>query len=80
MTKGEWLTPEEYIKKLEEENKKLNEELAEQYDWANWLHDEIGYLKRENKKLIEEIKEIEKNQEYRYHRCMVAERWWEDNG
>lgn len=28
MTKGEWLTPEEYIKKLEEENKKLKEELS----------------------------------------------------
>ena len=29
MTKGEWMTPEEYIKNLEEENKKLTERIRE---------------------------------------------------
>ena len=29
-------------------------------------------LEEENKKLREDV-------EYRYHRCMVAERWWEDD-
>ena len=39
------------IDKLEEENKKLKEELAKQYDWANWLFDEIEFWKREAKRL-----------------------------
>ena len=43
MTKGEWMTPEEYIAMVEEENKKLKEDV-----------------------------------DYRHHRCMVAERGWED--
>ena len=36
--------------------------------------EDINSLYKENEKLREEIKAVEKNQEYRYHRCMVAER------
>ena len=70
------------IKKLEEENKKLKKE-CEENDYL--VEDNARWMKRHEEKIMEiknlrkEIMEIEKNQEYRYHRCMVAERWWEDN-
>lgn len=47
--------------------------------WISDLVKKLEKLEEENRRLREEIKEIEKNQEYRYHRCMVAERWWEDD-
>lgn len=40
---------------LEEENKKMKEELAEQIDGWNGLRDEIEYLKRENKRLKKDL-------------------------
>ena len=42
--------------------------------WVLDLVKKIEKLEEENRNLREEIKEIEKSQEYRYHRCMVAER------
>lgn len=80
------------IAELEEENKKLKEkvetlelwldnkeklneeyrkEIAEQETEWHWLFDEIEYRKRECKKLKKDV-------DYRHHRAMVAERWWED--
>lgn len=44
MTKGEWMTPEEYIAKLEEENEELKE-----------CAEENSYLRAENRKLREEL-------------------------
>ena len=40
-----------YVAELEEENKKLKEELAEQIDGWNGLRDEIEYWKRKCKEL-----------------------------
>ena len=80
------------IAELEKENRNLNIKVAS-VEWEiKWLNSVIEKLKEENqtlelwldnkekvnKSLREEIKEIEKSQEYRYHRCMKAERWWED--
>ena len=59
MTKGEWMTPEEYVAMVEEENKKLKkyydrdkEELMES---CYWLARENDELKEENKKLKSDL-------------------------
>lgn len=78
MTKGEWMTPEEYIAMVEEENKNRNKQIEQFKKWVKAWTKIIEKLEEENENLREEIKEIEKNQEYRYHRCMVAERGGED--
>jgi chromosome segregation ATPase len=59
---------------LEEENKKLKSDLAFERTMLDNVRAEYKSLQNVIKKLKEEIKEIEKNQEYRYHRCMVAKR------
>ena len=51
----------------------LKEELAEQYDWANWLHDEIDYRKRECKRLKSELEKAERRLEN-----MLSVEWDED--
>lgn len=60
---------------------KLNEEYRKEIDllkcqtlWPSELADSLYDADKTIEKLKEEIKEIEKNQEYRYHRCMKAER------
>ena len=74
----------EKVKTLElwlDNKEKLNEEYRKQIDllkyqsyWPSELADSLYDANKTIEKLKEEIKEIEKNQEYRYHRCMKAER------
>ena len=52
--------------------------LKEEKQELEYLWDINEELKEENKKLKEEIKEIEKSQEYRYYRCMKAEKEIQD--
>ena len=73
------------INELEEENKKLNIKVAS-LEWEiKWLNSVIEKLKEENQTLELWLDNKEKlNKGYRedvdywHHRCMVAERWWED--
>ena len=70
---------------------KLNEEYRDKIDllkyqsyWPSELADSLYDANKTIEKLREEIKKIEKNQEYRYHRCMKAEKqyehsMWEDD-
>jgi len=52
MTKWEWMTPEEYIAKLEKENKELNEK----YNWLWKIYTaDVKERVEENKKLREEL-------------------------
>ena len=75
----------EKIEQLEEENKKLNIKVAS-LEWEiKWLNYTIEKLKEENQTLELWLDRKEKlNNGYRedvdywHHRCMVAERWWED--
>ena len=77
MTKGEWMTPEEYIAKLEEENKKLNIKVAS-LEWEiKWLNSVID-------KLHKEIEEQEAEWEWLFdeidYRKREAKRlWWKPN-
>ena len=66
MTKGEWMTPEEYIAMVEEENKKLNIKVAS-LEWEiKWLNYTIEKLKEENQTLELWLDNKEKlNEEYR---------------
>lgn len=59
MTKGEWMTPEEYIAMVEEENKKLKERIDElekcNLNLQEWL-DRKEELNKSYRKEIEELK------------------------
>ena len=98
----QWIRQEKCAK-LEEENKKLKDDLR----IAQWLvekYEEIELkmgeknkklkkyydrdkeelmescysLAKENDELKEENRKLKEDVDYRHHRCMVAERWWED--
>ena len=67
------------IEKLKEENQ-YREDIADVIpEWEGHIAEEtIQDLQARIKELNEDIKKIEESQEYRYHRCMKAERGWED--
>lgn len=71
MTKGEWMTPEEYIAMVEEENKKLKLENAKLKDRIITDENFEEKLDKENKKLKERIKELEQ--------CNLNLQTWLDN-
>ena len=58
-------------KQLEEENKNLRAYVDNLDSENDNQAIEIEELKKENKNLKEDV-------DYRHHRAMVAERWWED--
>lgn len=58
MTKEEWMTPEEYIAKVEEENKKLKEQLERMKTDTMYDMKDINSLYKENKKLKEELSKL----------------------
>ena len=64
-------TQEERIKYLEKSLRELRIEKDEIRKEKWEYRHKILKLEEENKKLKEEV-------DYRHHRCMVAERWWED--
>jgi len=70
-TKIEQKSDREHIEELEEENKKLKLENAKLKDRIITDENFEERLDKENKKLKEDV-------DYRHHRAMVAERWWED--
>ena len=64
MTKGEWMTPEEYIAMVEEENKNLRD-YADNLDSENDNQAiEIEELKKENKKLKAELSKYKKQYQH----------------
>jgi len=59
MTKGEWMTPEEYIAMVEEENKKLNIKVAS-LEWEiKWLNSVIDKLHKEIEEWDKAYKDLE---------------------
>ena len=65
MTKGEWMTPEEYIAMVEEENKNLRD-YADNLDSENDNQAiEIEEKKKENKKLKAIIEHYKKFEEWK---------------
>ena len=72
-------------KELIKENKKLNIKVAS-LEWEiKWLNSVIDKLKEENQTLelwLDRKEKLNKGYredvDYRHHRAMVAERWWED--
>ncbi len=60
------------IKKLKEENEKLSEENGQLKEKIETLE-----LRLDNKEKLNE--EYRKQLDYRHHRAMKAERWWEDD-
>lgn len=59
------------IDELEEENRKLKEQLERMKIDTMYDMKDINSLYKKNKKLKEDV-------DYRHHRAMVAERGWED--
>ena len=66
----QWIRQEKCAK-LEEENKKLKEDLAYERTMLDNVRAEYESLQNVNRKLKEDV-------DYRHHRAMVAERGWED--
>ena len=57
MTKGEWMTPEEYIAMVEEENKNMNEKVRFLEECLDNKEKVNKSLREENRKLKDEIQE-----------------------
>ena len=66
------------INELEQEKENLSELNRKQSKAFKETMKDYRELLRDYMKIGEENKKLKEDVDYRHHRCMVAERWWED--